>query len=232
MPAETIYSSSADGAIENGGPGYSGASWATVRNLTTGQYTSSTSTTENMFALLISGRGSPFYAIRRYFLYFDMSSFPAYSSIDSIILSVYRQFGGGDSVIAVRHDAPSVHVNNTEFVFFPSHDPAGGDSMTAYSSANTEGDGTYNTFALNATAITELTACIEGSGNGGAGTSSFEVALVTNLDFSNTAATDFSVSTRWRSQEYSGTGSDPNIKVVYSTTAAGTDNATFFGTNF
>ena len=231
MPAETIYSSSADGAIENGGPGYGGSSWATVSTLTTGQYLSSASTTENVFALLVAGRGAAFYAIRRYFLYFDMSSFPSYSSIDSLTLSIYRDDGGGDSVIAVRHDAPSVHLNNTEFVFFPSHDPAGGDSMTAYSSANTESTGSYNDFVLNATAITELTACIEGSGNGGVGTSSFEVALVANLDFTNTAATDRSVSTRWRSQEYSGTGSDPHIKVIYST-AAVTHNATFFGANF
>ena len=96
MPAETIYSSSADGAIENGGPGYGGSSWATVRNLTTGQYLSSASTTENVFALLVAGRGAAFYAIRRYFLYFDMSSFPSYSSIDSLTLSIYRDDGGGD----------------------------------------------------------------------------------------------------------------------------------------
>ena len=181
---------------------------------------------------MFSGKGADFFDIARAFFYFDMSSFPAYSTIDSASIDLYRHGGGGVSVIAVRHDAPSVHVNNAEFVFFPSHDPAGGDSMTAYSSANTEGTG-ENTFELNATAITELTACIEGSGNGGVCTSSFEVAVVSNLDYTNTEPSDRTeLGLGFRTQEYSGTGSDPVLSVTYSTAVAVTHNATFFGANF
>ena len=233
MAQEDRYSSSADGRIYLGGPSTAGSSWSTVRNTVTGVSINNTGTTsQGPFAIMFSGKGADFFDVSRYFLYFDMSSFPTYSTIDSAEIELYRHANGGVSVIAVRHDAPSVHINNAEFVFFPSHDPASGDSMTAYSSANTGGTGT-NTFTLNATAITELTACIEGSGNGGVGTSSFEVAIVSNLDYTNTEPSDRSeLGLSFRTQEYSDTSSDPILSVTYSTAAAVTHNATFFGANF
>ena len=233
MPKEDIYSSSADGRLFCGGPATAGDSWSTVRSTGTAQNASGTATLAQVFAIMFSGKGADFFDIARAFFYFDMSSFPTYSTIDSASIDLYRQANGGVSVIAVRHDAPSVHVDYPEYVFFPSHDPAGGDSMTAYSSANTQGDGAKNTFELNATAITELTACIEGSGNGGVGTSSFEVAVVSNLDYTNTEPSDRTeLGLGFRTQEYSGTSSDPLLSVIYSTAAAVTHNATFFGANF
>ena len=233
MPKEDRYSSSADGRIYLGGPSTAGSSWSTIRNTGTGVSINNTGTTsQGPFAIVFSGKGPSFFDVSRYFLYFDMSSFPTYSSIDSASIELYRHAKGGVSVIAVRHDAPSVHVDYPEYVFFPSHDPAGGDSMTAYSSANTGGTGD-NTFTLNATAITELTACIEGSGNGGVDTSSFEVAIVSNLDYTNTEPSDRTeLGLAFRTQEYSGTGSDPVLSVTYSTATAVTHNATFFGANF
>ena len=230
MAAIDIYSPSDDWHIFLGGPPAGGSSWNTIRNATTGNFMSSTGSAASVMAIYASGRGAAFYDISRYFLYFNMASFPAYSSINSVTLYAYRQLGGGDTVIAVRHDAPSGHLNNPEFVFYPNHDPASGDSMTAYSSYNLSANG-GNSFTLNATAIHELIQCIEGSGNGGATVTSFEVALVTGADYANSAPTDMSINTQWRTQNYSGTGSDPFIRVDYST-AAVAHNATFFGANF
>ena len=232
MAQETIYSETSDGGLYTGGPPLAGENWNTVRNAVNGVGHSTSSTTVSVYAVSVSGKGAPFFDVSRYLLYFDMSGFPSYSSIDGLTLHVYRHSGGTDAVIAVKHDAPIVHAGNAEYVFFPDHDPAGGDSMTAYSSANTGGTGD-NTFTLNATAITELTACIEGSGNGGVGTSSFEVALVSNLDYANTEPSDRTeLGLSFRAQEYSGTSSDPILSVTYSTAVAVTHNATFFGANF
>ena len=233
MPTETIYSESSDGGLVLGGPSTSASNWNTIRNADTATSASSTATTHGIYAVKVAGKGATFFDISRYYLYFDMSGFPSYSSIDSLTLSVYRQTGAGDSIIAVRHDAPVVHGTNPEYVFFPSHDPASGDTMTAYSSVNTGGINTFNDITLNSTAITELTACIEGSGNGGAGTSSFEVAVVSNLDYANSEPTDSTTSSiRVRSQNYTNTTYDPHIKVTYSVSTGVTHNATFFGTNF
>ena len=233
MAQETIYSETSDGQLATGGPPLGGESWSTVRNAVNGVGHSTSVTNSSVYAVLVAGKGASFFDVSRYLLYFDMSGFPSYSSIDSLTFHAYRATGGGDSVIAVRHDAPVVHAGNAEYVFFPSHDPVGGDSMTAYSTVNTESDGAFNDFILNSTAITELTACIEGSGNGGAGTSSFEVALVSNLDYANSEPTDSTTSNaRFRTASYTGTASDPHIKVTYSVSAGVTHNATFFGANF
>lgn len=231
MAVETIYSESSDGGIILGGPATAGSNWTTIRNADVAVSATSTSTTHSIYAVKVAGKGATFFDISRYFLYFDMSGFPTYSTIDSIVISVYRQTGGGDSMIAVRHDNPSVHVSTPEYVFFPDHDPASGDTMTAYSSVNTEGHGAFNDYTLNSTARTELIACIAGSGNGGVGTSSFEVALVSNLDYANSEPTNSTESSiRVRSQNYSSTTYDPHMDVTYSTAVA--DNATFFGANF
>ena len=233
MAQETIYSETSDGGLYTGGPPLAGENWNTVRNAVNGVGHSTSSTTVSVYAVSVSGKGAPFFDVSRYLLYFDMSGFPSYSSIDGLTLHVYRHSGGTDAVIAVKHDAPIVHAGNAEYVFFPDHDPAGGDSMTAYSSVNTENHGAFNDFTLNSTALTEVTACIAGSGNGGAGTSSFEVALVSNLDYANSEPVDFSTSNmRFRTRNYSSTTYDPHIKVTYSVSTGVTHNATFFGANF
>tara|TARA_Y100000310_G_C20536904_1_gene741300 strand:+ start:419 stop:1126 length:708 start_codon:yes stop_codon:yes gene_type:complete len=235
MPNFSLYGGTEveDGQSSNGGPGTAGTSWANIRNATTGSFSSDSFAIISCSAALYSGRGANFYDVARAWLWFDFSAFTPGDSgteITDIVLCIYRHGGPNTDVWAVRHDAPSCHVSTVEHVFFPSHDPAGGDSMTAYSSVNTEGTGDYNTFTLNATAIAEANACKGASGNGGYGNKSFEVALVAGQDYSNTEPTDNTESANFRSQNYSGTGSDPYLKVVY--TVAGADNATFFGANF
>ena len=232
MANTTIYANSDDGMIATGGP-VTGTSWAAVRNAGAGTAigTNNTNTTNLIFHLVISGRGPTFYDMSRLFFRFDLSSFPSFSSIDSAELYVFRHSdpGSAESIIAVRHDQPSFSIDYPEYVFYPSHDPASGDSMTAYSSTNTESTGSHNTFTLNATALTEIEACANGSGNGGGDANSFQIALVHNGDYTNTAPTARNI-TSFRMTDYGSTASDPHLKVTY--TAAAADNATFFGSNF
>ena len=231
MANTTIYANSDDGFIALGGPPTAGSSWATIRNSGTGTMANNSLNRHFIFHVYLSGRGAPFYDLSRIFFRFDLSGFPSFSSIDSAQFFAYRHadLGSVESIIAVRHDQPSHHINYPEYVFYPNHDPASGDTMTAYSSANTEAPGSHNTFTLNSTALTEIAACANGSGNGGAGSNSFEIALVHNGDYTNTAPTGVN-SASFRTTDYSGTTSDPHLKITYST--AVTHNATFFGSNF
>ena len=134
-----------------------GVNWLSdVRNATTGttvnNYTTNTSVSEAIRVQLTNSRGGSSGQCNRFFLFFDTSSVAG--TITACDLKVLGYLNSGANVIPVESTAYGGNGSDTSLGL---SDYNNLDFATAYASASTSWSTTgYNTFSLNATAISDM----------------------------------------------------------------------------
>lgn len=223
----TIYSGSNDGFVQSflDGVSYGVRKQATAFQAKINDASSSTA----IYTFYSSGRGGSYGLIRAFFE-FDTKSITVAPS--SASLKIHGATNGNNNIIAVRGTQSSpLSTSDLVSLYGASTALAAGDGSGAGSLAGVSGltysaatsgwnSGSYNTIPLNATALADM-----------ASLGTFKVCLMDYdydyLDISWSSALSSGV----HFSEKGGTSLDPYIDYVAGTAAA-TDNAVFFGTNF
>lgn len=217
------------------GSGGSGDSFSGLRNETTGLYTDSVS-----FSNVGNGANSAgsFKAVYRAFFSFDLSGEDA----GTIASATMKFYSSGD----IPSGFFTREAQTDEFLHLCKAAPAGSDFVAAdynnldgwvssgtYNGNVTEyatkisqqGSGGWNTFTLNATAISEI--------NSALGSGTIETALITSEDFTDNHVDPYSsgfFGTHGMYFSMSEAVNKPTLETTYAVPVS--DSATFFGTNF
>ena len=202
-----IYSHTNDGVIT----GASSSNFNTARNGTTGTAATGNSTDEIGIDVTAAGR-TTYWEHHRGFFFFDVSG--ESGTVDSCTFEVNSTTSKSNLMIPIFHDAGTSLVNDDFNNVFTS-----GTTMLAYASAVSFSSTGYHTFNLNSDGISALQSKI--------GSGTFEIALVTNIDYvAGRALSDAMETVRFGDSSLS----KPRIEITYITGV--TYNAPFLGANF